>query len=98
MRLFGISFDGRSGSLIGVELALGVAVVVGNALVGVAVGNAWVGVAVGGGVVEATGVRGTPLTLSTVTVMAGFAIRLLDESKPITDSVCIPSPTEVESH
>src|SRR5579862_7634673 len=84
----GISFDGRSGSPAGEGLALGV----GEALV---VAFA-VGVAV---VVEVCVVvgDGTAGTLSTTMLTSGLASRLLDAPKPLTDSVCAPSGTEVES-
>jgi hypothetical protein len=87
-----MSFDGRIGSLTGVGLPLGLGVGDPLVAVGLGVGVEVVGVEVGVVVGE-----GTPVTLSTITVTAGSAIILLDESKPLTDSVCVPSGTEVES-
>jgi hypothetical protein len=79
-RLFGILFVCLRASFPGVGLPLGV----GDPIleVGWGVGVEAVGVAVGAMVGD-----GTPLTLSTTTLMAGLAITLLDESNPLTDSV-----------
>lgn len=88
-----MSFEGRCESLIGVALPLGAGVGVAvpfvvGAAVGVEVGAA-VGVAVGDGV---------PAALLTTTTTDAAPTTLLDESKPVTDSVCAPSGTDVESH
>src|ERR1039458_3834037 len=87
-----MSFDGRSGSLTGVGLPLGLGV--GDPLVVVGLG---VGVEVAGVDVGVVVGDGTPVTLFTITVTAGLATILLDESNPMTDSVCEPSGTDVES-
>src|SRR5579872_2165990 len=87
-----MSFEGRWESLIGVALPLGAGVGVAVLFVGAAVGvevGAAVGVAVG---------DGTPAALLTITTTDAAPTTLLDESKPVTDNVCVPSGTEVESH
>ena len=89
MRALGMLFVGRCASLPGVGLPFGVGV--GEAVVELAFG---VGVVVGG---TDVGV-GVPPRLLTITVTPGLASRLLDESNPLTESVCAPSGTEVESH
>lgn len=83
--LFGISFDGRCESLIGVALALGAAVGVAVPLVGAAVGVE-VGAGVGVEVAMTVGV-GVSETLATVTTTDAAPTTLLDESKPLIDSV-----------
>ena|ERR1700733_487311 len=95
-----MSFEGRCGSLIGVALPLGAGVGVAVALVGAADGvavGAAVGVEVGAPVGVAVG-DGVAAALSTITTTEAAPIALLDESKPVTDNVCAPSGTEVESH
>ena len=94
-----MSFEGRCESLIGVALTLGAGVGVAVTFVGAAVGVV-VGAAVGVEVGAALGVAegGTPEALSTITTTDVAPTTLLDESKPVTDNVCDPSGTEVESH
>jgi hypothetical protein len=90
-------FDGRCASAVAVAVALGLRV--GDALmVGVAVAVE-VGVAVEVRVAVGVAIgNGVGMTLATITLMAGSPSVLPDASKPLTESVCAPFGTEVESH